>query len=83
MLVHKQIKTLAKPYTDRALIKMTDRLALGPESIPMWSNTIVVFFGEPGPKSPPSDFEHSELQSNNLENIQDWCASPGVQVWPV
>ena len=82
MLVHKQIKTLAKPYTDRAMIQQTDRLALGPASKPMWSNLNVIFF-EPGPKSPPNDFEPSDLQDNNLKNIQEWCADPGVQVWPV
>lgn len=83
MLVHKQIKTLAKPYTDQAIIKLADRLALGPAGTPMWSNLNVIFFDEPGPKSLPKYFEPSELQPNNLENIQEWCESPGVQVWPV
>lgn len=82
MLVRKQIKTLAKPYTDRAMILATDRLALGPENTPMWSNLTVTFF-EPGPKSPPDNFEPSALQPNNLESIREWCESPGVQVWPV
>lgn len=82
MLVHKQIKILAKPYTDRAMIEMAGRCALGPASTPMWSNITAIFF-EPGPKSPPSDFEPSELQPNNLESIQEWCENPGVQVWPV
>jgi len=81
MLVHKQIKTLAKPYTDRAMIKLVDRFALGPESAPMWSNLNVIFF-EPGPKS-SGDLDPSELQDNNLEDIQEWCENPGVQVWPV
>jgi len=81
MLVHKQIKTLAKPYTDQSMIKLADRFALGPESAPMWSNSSVIFF-EPGPKS-SGDLDPSELQANNLELIQDWCENPGVQVWPV
>jgi len=81
MLVHKQIKTLAKPYTDQAMIKLADRFALGPESTPMWSNLNVIFF-EPGPKS-SGDLDPSELQDNNLEDIQEWCENPGVQAWPV
>jgi len=82
MLVHKQIKTLAKPYTDRLMTKITDCLALDPERT-MWSNTNVIFFGETGPKLPPHGDEPGTLQSNNLESIREWCASPGVQVWPV
>jgi len=82
MLVHKQIKTLAKPYTDRAMIRQAERLAIGPASRPMWSNLNVIFFNEPGPKS-CGDIEPSEFQANNLDSIQEWCESPGVQVWPV
>lgn len=82
MLVHKQIKTLARPYTDRAMIRQAERLSLGPAGKPMWSNLNVIFFNEPGPKS-SGDIEPSELQTNNLDSIQEWCESPGVQVWPV
>jgi len=81
MLVHKQIKTLAKPYTDRAMIQQAVVLAIGPASQPMWSNKSIIFF-EPRPKS-CGDIEPSELQANNLDSIQEWCANPGVQVWPV
>ena len=82
MLVHKQIKTLAKPYTDLAMTKITDCLALDPERT-MWSNTNVIFFGETGPKLPPHGNEPGTLQPNNLESIQEWCEDPGGQVWPV
>jgi len=81
MLVHKQIKTLAKPYTDRAMARITDCLALDPERT-MWSNTNVIFFGEAGPKLPPHGNEPGTLQPSNLESIREWCANPGVQVWP-
>lgn len=86
MLVHKQIKTLAKPYTDRAMILRIGRLALGlgPEGTPMWSNMDVIFFGEPEPKFTSSSRPlPSEITQTNLENIREWCAAPGVQVWPV
>lgn len=48
----------------------------------MWSNLTVIFFEEPRPKS-LGGFEPSKLRANNLESIQDWCARPGIQVWPV
>jgi len=83
MLTYKQIKSLAKPYTDRQITNLSGKV-MGGQEHGWWSNGQIAFY-EPGPRKVgasaiPWAPEGSDRTKEQLDEKVSRCT---VLVWPV
>jgi len=83
MLSKRQIRTMAKPYTDNAIIREGTKVVLGDG---WWSNGYVIFF-EKAPKKYPKKFDKDEncihATKGHEESVTGIITAAITSVYPV
>jgi len=81
MLTAKQIKTMAKMYTDAAMVRKNYSVYTAESPLACWSNGYVVFF-EPLPAKHVNGGKQ-DVKPLPVDNLLEIVNTDRVQVWPV